>query len=225
MRSLAVSAVVTDIEGTTGSIAFVKDVLFPYAEARLKQFVAENGAAVGSLLGEVRAIAKSELSDMQAAEQLLAWSREDRKIGPLKTLQGLIWKEGYASGELKGHVYPDAVAALRAWHAIGLPLYVYSSGSIAAQKLLFGHTDYGDLTPLFSGYFDTTTGPKLEPASYAAIATHIGKPPKHLLFLSDHPGETAAADAAGWQTRLIDREGRTSGAVESFDELDLEPIA
>jgi enolase-phosphatase E1 len=225
MSRLAVSAVVTDIEGTTGSIAFVKDVLFPYAETRMTRFIADNREAVAPLLDQVRAIAGQAISDDEAGQQLLAWSREDRKISPLKTLQGLIWKAGYEAGELKGHAYPDAVKALRAWHAAGLPLHVYSSGSIAAQKLLFRHTAYGDLTPLFSGYFDTTTGPKLEASSYTAIAAQLGKAAKDLLFLSDNPGEIAAADRCGWQTRLVDRDGRTPGAIASFDQLDLEPIA
>jgi len=226
MSRLAVSAVVTDIEGTTGSIAFVKDVLFPYAETRMKAFVAAHPDVAAPMLAEARALLKAPgLSDEAVADEMLAWSRADRKIGPLKALQGKIWTEGYQGGELKGHVYPDAAAALRGWHARGLPLYVYSSGSVEAQKLLFGHTDFGDLTPLFSGYFDTGVGGKLAAASYAAIAREITTTPERLLFLSDHPGEIAAAREAGWQALLVNRDGRAAGAVGSFDEIELEVLA
>jgi len=125
--------------------------------------------------------------------------------GELKTLQGLVWAAGYQSGALVCPIYDDAAAALRAWHAAGLPLHVYSSGSIAAQRLLFGHTTHGDLTPLFRGYFDTTIGPKLEAGSYRAIARAIGHAPEGVLFLSDHPGELDAASTAGMRTLCLDR--------------------
>lgn len=226
MSQLAVSAVVTDIEGTTGSIAFVKDVLFPYAERRMKAFVAAHPDVAAPMLADARVLLEAPgLSDAAVADEMLAWSRADRKIGPLKALQGKIWAEGYRSGELKGHVYPDAVVALRGWHARGLPLYVYSSGSVEAQKLLFGHTEFGDLTPLFSGYFDTGVGGKLEAASYTAIAREFAKPPERLLFLSDHAGEIAAAREAGWQALVVDRGGHAVGAIASFDEIELEILA
>jgi enolase-phosphatase E1 len=135
----------------------------------------------------------------------LQWIDEDRKVTPLKTLQGLIWADGYTRGELRGHVYDDAAEYLRIWHAAGHRLHVFSSGSIAAQKLLFGHTSHGDLTPLFSGYFDTTTGPKLENSSYSKIAAAIGRAAGEVLFLSDHTGELDAAAAAGMRTACLDR--------------------
>ncbi len=222
MTAFVVDAIVTDIEGTTSSIAFVKDVLFPYAEARLKAFVAAHPEKVADILDEVRAIEGKPLSTDESSEVLLGWSREDKKIGPLKTLQGMIWAEGYASGDIKGHIYPDSPAALRAWKAAGIPLYVYSSGSVAAQKLLFGHTRAGDLTPLFSGYFDTRIGVKLEAESYRRIAAEIGAAPARLLFLSDHPDEIAAAAAAGWQVQLVDREGKALGSVASLSEITVE---
>lgn len=222
MTAFVVDAIVTDIEGTTSSIAFVKDVLFPYAEARLKAFVKAHPDKVASILDEVRAIEKAALSADEAAEVLLGWSKADQKIGPLKTLQGMIWAEGYTSGEIKGHIYQDSPAALRAWKAAGIPLYVYSSGSVAAQKLLFGHTRAGDLTPLFSGYFDTRIGVKLEAESYRRIAAEIGAAPARLLFLSDHPDEIAAAAAAGWQVQLVDREGKALGSVASLSEITVE---
>lgn len=225
MTAFVVDAVVADIEGTTSSIAFVKDVLFPYAEARLKAFVAAHAAEVAGILDEVRAIEGQALSDGAAAEVLLGWSKADRKIGPLKALQGMIWAEGYTSGEIEGHIYPDSPVALRGWKAAGIPLYVYSSGSVAAQKLLFGHTQAGDLTPLFSGYFDTRIGGKLEAESYRRIAAEIGARAERLLFLSDHAGEIAAAAEAGWQTQLVDRERKAAGSVSSLAEINVERAA
>ena len=149
---------------------------------------------------------------------LLGWMDVDAKETPLKTLQGLIWAEGYADGTLQGHVYPDAVAGLRRWHAAGLALYVFSSGSIAAQKLIFGHSVAGDLTPLFSGYFDTTTGPKRAAASYAKIADAIGLSVGEILFLSDTSAEITAARDAGMAALLIDRDGG-AGDISRFDEV------
>lgn len=210
-----VKAVLTDIEGTTSSIAFVTDTLFPYARARLADYVATHPAETAPLLDAVRA---EEAGD--PVETLLRWIDEDRKATPLKTLQGLIWAEGYADGTLKGHVYPDAVDALRRWHAQGLALYVYSSGSIAAQKLIFGYSNAGDLTPLFSGYFDTSSGPKRDAQSYRHIAGEIGLPAAEILFLSDNAQEIAAARAAGMQVLHIDRDGG-SGDIASFAGIEL----
>jgi enolase-phosphatase E1 len=130
---------------------------------------------------------------------------DDRKLTPLKTLQGLVWREAFDSGALCAPVYEDALRALRHWRAQGLKLYVYSSGSVAAQRLLFSHTEHGDLTSLFSGYFDTTTGSKLTADSYRAIARSAGLPPGSILFLSDHAGEIEAARAAGMQAVCVDR--------------------
>jgi enolase-phosphatase E1 len=206
-------AIVTDIEGTTSSIAFVADILFPYARARLGDWVAAHPIEAAPILAEVEAI---EPGDPVAT--LIRWIDEDRKATPLKALQGMIWADGYKSGAFTGHVYPDAVAALRRWHESGLKLFVFSSGSIAAQKLLFGHSDAGDLTPLFSGYFDTMTGPKREAASYAAIAAAIGEAPGDILFLSDTPEEITAARAAGMEALLIDRAGG-AGDIATFDEV------
>jgi enolase-phosphatase E1 len=206
-------AIVTDIEGTTSSIAFVTDVLFPYAKAHLAEFVARNASRAAPILADV-----AEGTPGDPVETLLRWIDEDRKATPLKTLQGMIWAEGYADGTLTGHVYPDAAAALRRWHAAGIALYVYSSGSVEAQKLIFGHSNEGDLTPLFAGFFDTTTGPKRDAASYAAIARAIGLPPSDILFLSDAPAEIDAARAAGLRALLVDRDGG-NGDVARFDEV------
>jgi len=149
----------------------------------------------------------------------------DRKSTGLKQLQGLIWEEGYRAGALRGHVFPDVPPALAAWPAAGVRLRVFSSGSVRAQKLLFSHTDYGDLTRHFEAFHDTTTGPKLEPASYAAIAAAYALPPAEILFLSDHPGELTAAAAAGMQTGLLIRPGNATvdpgphPTYRSFEEL------
>jgi len=225
MEMDGIQAVVTDIEGTTSSLAFVKDVLFPYARRCIPDFVRNHEAELGSIRSEIEAIVgQQNLSSSQIVRILLQWMDEDRKITPLKSLQGMIWKTGYESGELQSHVYEDAVRGLRRWHASGLRLYVYSSGSVAAQKLLFAHTPYGDLLPLFSGYFDTTTGPKLEPLSYARIAGSLDLAPRSIVFLSDHTGETRAAAAAGLQTIVLAREGVEVNTTEcpiarSFDEI------
>lgn len=217
-------AIVTDIEGTTSSIAFVHEVLFPYSRARLADYVAAHPAAVAEILAAVRAEAGSgDLDTAGCVAKLLEWHDADRKIGPLKDLQGLIWAEGFAEGVLKGHVYADAAAGLRRWHDRGIRLYVYSSGSVGAQKLLFGHSDFGDLTPLFSGHFDTAVGGKKEAASYAAIARAIDTAPGDILFLSDVAAELAAARAAGLDVMLLAREGMahdgTFPAVDSFDAI------
>jgi enolase-phosphatase E1 len=205
-----VGAVLTDIEGTTSSIAFVTDTLFPYAKAHLRDFVARNAEIAAPLLDAVRAEEPGN-----PVETLLRWIDEDRKATPLKTLQGLIWAEGYADGTLEGHVYRDAADALRRWHDAGIALYIYSSGSIAAQKLIFGHSNAGDLTPLFSGYFDTTSGPKKDAASYRTIAGEIGRAPEDILFLSDNIQEIDAARAAGMPAIHIDRE-TGGGEADSF---------
>jgi enolase-phosphatase E1 len=212
-------AILTDIEGTTTPISFVRDVLFPYARARLPDFLARHGEApeVAGSLREVRRLAP----DRPALDALLDWMDQDAKITPLKTLQGLIWDEGYASGELKGAVYPDVPPVLRAWHEAGRRLYVYSSGSEAAQRLIFRHSVAGDLAGLFSGFFDTRAGAKREPASYAAIAGRIGASPGAILFLSDTGQELDAAAGAGLATcQLVRAEDGTvpwPGARQAAD--------
>jgi len=193
-----VSAVLTDIEGTTSAIAFVKETLFPFAERALDAFLDAHGAEpeVAACLEAVRQAARPG-EEPRAA--LRRWMAEDAKIGPLKTLQGLIWRDGFLSGEVTGHLWPDVAPCLRAWARAGLGLYVYSSGSVAAQKLLFGHSAAGDLAGLFSGFFDTAVGGKREAASYAAIARALHRPAGEILFLSDVAEELDAAAAAGLQ--------------------------
>ncbi|HEY0973407.1 MAG TPA: acireductone synthase [Solimonas sp.] len=209
-----IKAIVTDIEGTTSSIDFVHQTLFPYAKAHLRAFLKAQGGndAVQTALDEVEQIVGRDLSIDEAADVLEQWIAEDRKLTPLKTLQGLVWKTGYEAGELKGHVYTDTPERLRRWHAAGKRLYVYSSGSVAAQQLIFGHTDFGDLTPLFSGYFDTRIGGKRDAASYHAILAEIGLPGDAVLFLSDIGEELDAARAAGMQTCQLLRDAKAVAA-------------
>lgn len=205
-------AVITDIEGTTTRISFVHDVLFPYARARIGAYLSAHEARpdIATLLGEVARLAPGTAPEAA----LLGWMDADAKVTPLKTLQGLIWQDGYAAGDLRSELYPDVAPCLRRWHAAGVGLYVYSSGSVAAQRLLFGHSADGDLTPLFGGYFDTGIGAKREQASYDAIAARTGIAPDSLLFLSDVTAELDAARAAGMQTCQLVRpqDGTVAGA-------------
>lgn len=219
-------AVVTDIEGTTSSLSFVKDVLFPYARERIGDFVRarQDDPQVAALLAECRA----EMGEAQAGteaviEALVRWIDEDRKVTPLKALQGLVWEAGYRAGDFEGHVYEDAAKALRAWHDRGIALHVYSSGSVHAQKLLFAHTAFGDLTPLFRGWYDTRIGAKVETDSYRRIASDIGGDPGDILFLSDVVRELDAAREAGMRTWHLVRDGSGDGGAHprarSFNEV------
>jgi len=201
-------AVLTDIEGTTSSIAFVKDVLFPYSRKRLPAFVDAhaNEPEVQHWLRETAADAGIAETDRSAiVATLLRWLDEDRKATPLKALQGMIWREGYETGAYRAHLYPEVAARLREWKARGLRLYVYSSGSVAAQKLFFAHSEAGDLTPLFDGYFDTEIGGKREADSYARIVSAIGVPANEVRFLSDIAAELDAARSAGLHTTQLCR--------------------
>jgi enolase-phosphatase E1 len=225
---IEIRAIVTDIEGTTSSIDFVRDVLFPYARKRLPAYVETHGDTpeVQHWLHEAaKEAGLIEASRQEIIEMLLRWIDEDRKSTALKALQGMIWKDGYEAGDYRAHVYPEVPARLRAWRAQGLKLYVYSSGSVPAQKLFFRYSDAGDLGPLFAGYFDTQTGPKREAASYAAIAEAIDEQPAHILFLSDIVQELDAARAAGFQTGWLLRDpAQASGtpihpAYRDFDAI------
>lgn len=220
-------AIVTDIEGTTSSLAFVKEVLFPYARAHLADFVRQHSQddTVKGLIADTCTVAVMPLDTDAAIAQLVQWIDEDKKITPLKALQGLIWEAGYQQGDFQGHIYADAAEQLQAWHRQGLALYVYSSGSVQAQKLLFAHTDWGDLTPLFSGYFDTTIGGKREQQSYGNIAAQIQLPPGQLLFLSDTKEELDAAKAAGWRTLWLVRDGMLDAAAAHRQVADFSQIA
>jgi enolase-phosphatase E1 len=219
-------AILTDIEGTTSSLSFVKDILFPYARERMAEFVRQHAQepSVKKELEEVRRLSGRNMTDSEIIEQLIRWIDEDKKITPLKSVQGMIWEDGYKKGDFKGHVYEDAAQHLRKCKQAGLRLYVFSSGSVQAQKLLFAHTDYGDLTPLFSGYFDTTIGNKREAESYRKIAETIKIAPRDILFLSDIKEELDAARKAGMQVVWLLRDGDLDPKaghpqVRNFDEI------
>ncbi len=221
-----IRAVLLDIEGTTTSISFVYDVLFPYAAARLDEYCSrpDPEPELAEALARLRAEYEAEgpkgadlppfANGAPYARRLMA---EDRKSTGLKLLQGLIWEEGYRTGALRSHVFPDVPPALEAWHAARIRLRVFSSGSVRAQKLLFSHTDYGDLTPCFEGFHDTTTGPKREAASYAAIAAAYNLPAREILFLSDVREELDAASAAGMRTGLLVRPGNRPAEAGGHD--------
>lgn len=225
-----IRAIVTDIEGTTSSLSFVKDILFPYAREHICDYLRAHADEpdVEEQLLAVSQEAGRELTLDESCEMLLQWIDEDRKVTPLKTLQGMIWEAGYRNGDFSGHMYEDAVRNLKSWKEKGIRLYVYSSGSVYAQKLLFGFTDYGDLTSLFSGYFDTHTGHKQETSSYEIIASEIGERAGDILFLSDVKEELDAARAAGMQRRWLVRDAETVDTaaahlqVRDFDAISLD---
>lgn len=226
-----IDAIITDIEGTTSSLAFVKDVLFPYARRNMARFVRAHAddSEVRALLDAVRQYAPEAESLEAVIDQLDRWMAEDQKITPLKSLQGLLWRHAYEQGALHGHIYPDAVEALRRWHAQGIALYVYSSGSVLAQKLLFGHSEAGDMTPLFSGFFDTHLGNKKDSASYRRILETINRPAQRVLFLSDSVEELDAAREAGLHTVQLCRDGASPASphrqVTRFTDIDLRDFA
>ena len=220
--------VLTDIEGTTSSVSFVYEVLFPYFRAHIQDLPKL------SLINEVKQafsevieiVEQEENKHITTTEEVLdylrLWSEQDRKITPLKALQGFIWKSAYEAGDIKGHVYEDVPPALNQWRVNGLKLGVFSSGSIAAQKLLFRYSDFGDLTAHFSNHFDTNTGSKQDAETYTSIATFLGLEAQEILFLSDVVAELEAAKAAGFQTIQLLRAGTPAGwpnTANSFLEI------
>jgi len=206
-----IRVVLTDIEGTTSSISFVHDVLFPYASKHLPDFIRTHHHTTPAVAEQLALVAEKSGVDRKDVEGLIdvlqGWISEDRKEGPLKALQGMVWEQGYHSGELKGDIYPDAADYLQRWHDRGLRLFVYSSGSVKAQKLIFGFSNEGDFTPFFSGYFDTGVGGKKEAQSYRNILAELGVEPATVLFLSDVEAELAAAEQAGLKTVWLVRDG------------------
>ncbi|HET7930609.1 MAG TPA: acireductone synthase [Rhodanobacteraceae bacterium] len=225
-----IRAVLTDIEGTTSSISFVKDVLFPHARAHLPAFVAAHRDDPGVRRWLVATAADAGIDDPDSPrviDTLLGWIDADVKATPLKALQGMIWKAGYESGAYRAHVYPEVPGRLRDWKSQGLGLYVYSSGSVPAQQLFFGHTEAGNLAPLIDGWFDTETGGKREPASYTHIAAAIGQPAAAIVFLSDIGAELDAARAAGMASVQLCRppqacaDASAHACVADFDAIQL----
>lgn len=219
MTSLTDSAkiVLLDIEGTTTPIDFVYKTLFPFARAQMESFVDEHfesttvGKAIELLEADHAAENETDLPEWSptaaGASRFALWLMDrDRKATGLKALQGLIWKEGYKTGELKAALYDDVAPAIQRWTSAGKQVCIYSSESVLAQKLLFGHTIYGDLTDQLSGYFDTTTGPKREADSYRAIADQLTVSTNQILFLSDMVPELDAAFEAGLGVGLVVRD-------------------
>ncbi|KAG0353345.1 HAD-like domain-containing protein [Gamsiella multidivaricata] len=243
-NSIAVAGVIqpydvilSDIEGTTTPIVFVKENLFPYVTSNLEVFLKKNwdNEEMKNAVEALRVQAAKDVADglpgvtaiaTESADVLaekvqqdviasIGWQmKADRKIGALKAFQGYMWKEGYANGDLKGVIYDDVIPAFDQWITEGKKVYIYSSGSIGAQKLLFGFSEKGDVLHYFSGHYDTTIGPKVEAESYAKIAADIGLDPSKILFLSDNIHEIVAAKKAGFQAVVIDRPGNSPLSAE-----------
>jgi enolase-phosphatase E1 len=235
-------AILLDIEGTTTPIAFVSQVLFPYARTRLRSTIDHQIASGDALLTRLH---DEQLAASCLGEPVPAWTEDpeaaraasavayaewlmdrDRKSTALKELQGLIWQDGYRSGELRGEVFPDVPRALRRWREHAFPVFIFSSGSVLAQRLLFEHSSAGDLTSFLQSFFDTNVGAKIAPESYRRIATRVGCPAESILFLSDALPELDAARDAGLQVRLVVRPGNVPitqphgyAVVHSFDEV------
>jgi enolase-phosphatase E1 len=227
LSALGIRALLLDIEGTTTPIEFVHQVLFPYARAHAAEYLARNQDSADvleaiALLGDERA---TEVRHVTVLDYIFSLMDRDKKSPGLKALQGLIWRDGYKSGELRGQVYPDVAPAFERWRARGLDIYIYSSGSVLAQQLLFGSTDAGDLTRFLKGYFDTAVGPKASPVSYGVIAERIHVSPAEILFVSDVGGELDAARTSGMRTALCVRAGGDSPSgpahplIRTFDEI------
>lgn len=223
-----IKAIITDIEGTTSDIRFVHRVLFPYARERLASLLRQRGEedeVAQALTVLRREIAEPEADIERLTAILYRFMDEDRKSTALKTLQGIIWREGYRQGDFLGHVYGDVAPQLATWQQQGIRLGVYSSGSVEAQQLLFGHSDHGDLRTLFSHYFDTRVGAKRQSAAYHAIAAELGLVPQEILFLSDIYQELDAACAAGWHTCQLIRDDAVPGdhpQMTRFDQISLQ---
>jgi len=229
--------VLLDVEGTTTPVDFVFQLLFPHAHAHVGGFL-EAHASDPDVARDVAGLSDEHARDAAAGLRPPAWDGsmagaapyarwlmdQDRKLTALKSLQGKIWAEGYAQGRLRGQVYDDVPKALARWTGSGRRVAIFSSGSVLAQKLIFGHSDHGDLTPFLSAYFDTTTGSKREAESYRRIAAALGAAPSEGLFVSDVVEELDAAREAGLATALAVRRppGPSAHAhrvITSFDEL------
>ena len=232
---MSITHILLDIEGTTCPVSFVSEVLFPYASASLEPYLEahQGNADIAKLMGDVEVawredahpdaralLQQQDTATTLSVQALSAYLRQligrDIKLTPLKDLQGRIWRSGYASGELIAPLFIDVPAALKRWHDDGFTMAVYSSGSVPAQQLLYGHCHEGDLTGLFSHWFDTKTGPKQAQESYLTIAREMQTTPANVLFVSDSLQELEAADAAGMRTLFSDREGNPAREAGRF---------
>lgn len=225
-----IRAILLDIEGTTTPIAFVHEVLFPYARDHAKEFLTNNVDADDiALLREEHAVdvSNGEQPPAEMAAYVEWLIARDRKSTGLKSLQGKIWRQGYTDGSLKSQVYADVAPAFARWRAQGLSINIFSSGSVLAQQLLFAHTDAGDLTKFIDQYFDTNVGKKGDAASYRRIAEALNLRAEEVLFISDVIAELDAANEAGMQPLLSIRPGNPPQepaekyqAIHSFDNLE-----
>ncbi|XP_067643010.1 enolase-phosphatase E1 [Eurosta solidaginis] len=243
MPEFTIKLVLCDIEGTTTAISFVKDVLFPYAKEHSKSFLEEtwNNADTQSIVQDLRKLPQykeyfgsNEDNSSPSAGSLANFVNllidKDLKLGPLKTLQGLVWAKGYSNGSLKGHIYQDVPPAFQRWHDAGIPIAIYSSGSVKAQKLLFRQTEMGNLLGYISGHYDTAVGHKQEKESYVNIAKDLDVACEAILFLTDVVKEAEAAREAGMQVVLLNRPGNAPltdddklafTVVDNFDSIKL----
>ena len=243
-----IRVILLDIEGTTCPVDFVSQTLFPFAQKNLNAALMTRSSdaeidalvqeAIGEWLDDSDPISKRMLSrtiqqppsTREVEDYLQHLIQSDRKSTTLKELQGKIWKQGYLSGELTSPLFSDVCKQLDSWKHKGITLAVYSSGSIQAQKLLYTHSNEGDITDRFNHWFDTRTGPKLSHQSYTIIAKKLGIQSNEVLFISDHPGECDAARHSGMNTRFCLREGNPHqdpgdhAVVQELCNIDLEKI-
>lgn len=238
-----ITTLVLDIEGTTTPIDFVYNVLFPYTRENVNPYLAAHPSS-SDLQTDIRALIEQNAEDLKrgleppllkgpadhvSIEQAVAYIHwlmdRDSKTTALKSIQGKLWDEGYARGELHSQVFEDVPRAFERWRQQGKAICIYSSGSVLAQKLLFAHTEAGDLTPNISAYFDTNTGPKREPESYVRIASELKRASREIVFVSDVTAELDAAAAAGFETLLCLRPGNprqpagTHATIQTFDQI------
>jgi enolase-phosphatase E1 len=222
--------ILTDIEGTTTSVSFVYETLFPYFSTHCRAYIQKHltepkiRTQLEAVKTTVWAENEAQITDNEAIETLLYWTKTDRKHTALKALQGYLWRIGYEKGEIKGHIYADVPPALAKWQQNKIQMGVYSSGSVEAQKLIFGFSDFGDLTSYFSHYFDTNIGHKREVSAYQNIQQQLQISAQNSLFLSDVEAELDAAQLAGFQTIQLLR-GSTQASekhakVKSFLEIE-----
>lgn len=223
--------VVVDLEGTTSAAGFILGDLYDYARPRLEAVLGRENDVVRA--ARAQAIVDAELdasaTDAQIADALRGLMDADVKSTSLKTIQGIIWAEGFAASAITSHFFDDVPPKLRQWHEQGTRIAVYSSGSVASQQPWFRHAPQGDLSGLVEAWFDTVNaGPKKEPASYRRIAEALGTDASRIVFLTDHPDEVAAALSAGWQAVALDREGEPwagavfpAPAVSRFDQIEV----
>jgi enolase-phosphatase E1 len=238
LKNMKIRFVLCDIEGTTTSIAFAKDVLFPLAHREMETFIHKHWnseSITNELLAVKQEIVASDprrkiedVTPEEVIQILREWILADKKVTPLKSIQGKIWKKSFEEGEIRGHVYPDVRKNFEKWTSAGIRIAIFSSGSVEAQKLLFRYSEAGDLTPFVSAYFDTTIGTKREPSSYRTIANALSAAPEEILFLSDVVEELAAAANAGMVSVQVVRESSSTPVsrsdyptIVSFDELQI----